>query len=65
MNMIVNPLAEWLGEVPEHWEFYKGKFIFAQRNEKGNDIELQLLSPTQHLALFRRVCWKNLRVQMS
>lgn len=51
MNMIVNPLAEWLGEVPEHWEFYKGKFIFAQRNEKGNDIELQLLSPTQHFGV--------------
>ena len=51
MNMIVNPLAEWLGEVPEHWEFYKGKFIFAQRNEKVNDIELQLLSPTQHFGV--------------
>ena len=51
MEMIINPLAEWLGEVPSHWEFYKGKFIFTQRNEKGNDIELQLLSPTQHFGV--------------
>lgn len=51
MSMIVNPLAEWLGEVPDHWEFYKGKYIFTQRNEKGNDIELQLLSPTQHFGV--------------
>lgn len=51
MKMIINPLAAWLGEVPEHWEFYRGKYIFTQRNEKGNDIELQLLSPTQHFGV--------------
>lgn len=51
MKMTINPLAEWLGEVPSHWEFYKGKYLFAQRNEKGNIIELQLLSPTQHFGV--------------
>ena len=25
MELKVNPLAEWLGEVPSHWKFYKGK----------------------------------------
>lgn len=51
MNMSINPLATWLGEVPDHWEFYRGKYIFTQRNEKGNEINLQLLSPTQHFGV--------------
>lgn len=51
MEMQINPLASWLGEVPSHWSFYKGKYIFKQRNEKGNSIELQLLSPTQHFGV--------------
>ena len=28
MEMKINPLASWLGEVPSHWSFYKGKYIF-------------------------------------
>lgn len=44
---IGNGGIEWLGEYPAHWQHYRGKYIFAQRNEKGNCIELQLLSPTQ------------------
>lgn len=48
MEMRINPLAVWLGEVPAHWKFYRAKYIFMQRNEKGNSITLQLLSPTQH-----------------
>ena len=38
---------EWIGKIPEHWKIQKGKYIFTQRSEKGNSIELQLLSPTQ------------------
>lgn len=49
--MVVDKRAVWLGEVPEHWEFYRAKYVFTQRNEKGNDIELQLLSPTQHFGV--------------
>lgn len=37
----------WIGEVPEGWECIKGKFIFTQRNERGNTKNLTLLSPTQ------------------
>ena len=51
MEMLINPHADWLGEVPAHWEFYRAKYIFVQRNEKGNNIELQLLSPTQHFGV--------------
>lgn len=38
---------EWVGKCPAHWQFLKGKYIFSLRNDKGNMIELQLLSPTQ------------------
>lgn len=37
---------EWIGEIPEGWEVVKAKYLFAQRNEKGNSA-LVLLSPTQ------------------
>lgn len=48
MEMSIDPRAKWLGEVPAHWKFYRGKYVFAQRNTKGNMKTLQLLSPTQH-----------------
>lgn len=38
---------EWVGLIPKTWVMLKGKYIFVQRSEKGNFIELQLLSPTQ------------------
>lgn len=38
---------EWIGEIPEHWETKRAKYIFTPRNDRGNKIELQLLSPTQ------------------
>lgn len=38
---------EWLGFIPATWQIRKGKYAFVQRNERGNTIELQLLSPTQ------------------
>lgn len=37
---------EWIGEILEGWEVVKAKYLFAQRNEKGNSA-LVLLSPTQ------------------
>ena len=37
---------EWIGEIPERWELIKAKYLFSQRNEKGN-ATLVLLSPTQ------------------
>ena len=38
----------WVGDIPQDWNILKGKYLFRQRNEKGNNIELQLLSPTQN-----------------
>lgn len=38
--------VEWIGEIPEKWKLVKAKYLFAQRNEKGNSTPV-LLSPTQ------------------
>ena len=38
--------VEWIGEIPEGWKLVKAKYLFAQRNEKGNSTPV-LLSPTQ------------------
>ena len=39
--------VEWIGMIPNSWELEKGKYVFIQKNERGNTICLQLLSPTQ------------------
>lgn len=38
---------EWVGEIPASWDVLRGKYVFVQRNQKGNSKQLQLLSPTQ------------------
>lgn len=38
---------EWIGYIPDDWEVRKGKFLFKQRNSRGNTKKLELLSPTQ------------------
>lgn len=37
----------WFGKIPNSWTVVKGKYVFTQRNTRGNNIALQLLSPTQ------------------
>lgn len=39
--------AVWFGAIPHNWAVIKGKYVFRQRNDRGNNITLQLLSPTQ------------------
>lgn len=39
-------VIEWIGKIPEGWKLIKAKYLFSQRNEKGNST-LVLLSPTQ------------------
>ena len=51
---------EWIGEIPENWNTKKGKFIFKQRNSRGNDIELQLLSPTQKYGVIPQSMYEQL-----
>ena len=51
---------DWLGMQPSQWEHYKGKYIFEQRNERGNQIELQLLSPTQNYGVIPQTMYEEL-----
>ena len=51
---------EWLGCQPANWKHIKGKYLFAQRNEKGNNVELQLLSPTQNYGVIPQSKYEEL-----
>lgn len=51
---------EWIGEIPAHWELFRGKVLFRQRNEKGNDVCLQLLSPTQRYGVIPQEMYDEL-----
>lgn len=37
----------WYGQIPSEWKELKGKYVFKQSNDRGNNVCLQLLSPTQ------------------
>lgn len=52
--------AEWVGKIPATWKMRKGKYLFAQRNLRGNSIELQLLSPTQRYGVVPQSVYEEL-----
>ena len=51
---------DWIGEIPEDWDIIKAKFLFDQRFQKGNDIELQLLSSTQKFGVIPQTLYEEL-----
>ena len=50
----------WYGQIPQGWTTIKGKYIFTQRNERGNHVELQLLSPTQKYGVIPQDLYEEL-----
>ena len=54
---------EWIGKVPDTWRFVKGKYLFKQRNSKGNNIKLQLLSPSQKFGVVPQTLLEELTTQ--
>lgn len=38
--------VEWIGQIPEHWEIRRSKFVFSQRKEQARQNDIQL-SATQ------------------
>lgn len=52
--------VDWIGKCPASWKFLKGKYIFALRNDRGNTIELQLLSPTQKFGVIPQSLFEEL-----
>ncbi len=51
---------EWGGAIPSSWKMKKGKYLFEQRNLRGNIIELQLLSPTQKYGVIPQSLYEEL-----
>ena len=54
---------DWIGTTPSDWQFIKGKYIFSQRNSKGNSICLQLLSPSQKFGVVPQTLLEELTTQ--
>lgn len=54
---------DWIGETPSDWQFIKGKYIFKQRNSKGNSFCLQLLSPSQKFGVVPQTLLEELTTQ--
>lgn len=52
--------ATWVGDIPTSWDMIKGKYLFTQRNERGNTITLQLLSPTQKYGVIPQADYEEL-----
>lgn len=52
--------VDWIGKCPASWKFLKGKYIFSLRNDRGNTIELQLLSPTQKFGVIPQSLFEEL-----
>ncbi len=51
---------EWIGLIPETWTLIRGKYLFAERNERGNKYDLQLLSPTQRYGVVPQELYEEL-----
>lgn len=51
---------EWIGEIPETWKVIKAKYIFIQRNSKGNKRSLNLLSPTQNYGVIPQTMYEKI-----
>ena len=52
--------VEWLGLVPETWEVKRGKYVFEQKSDRGNNISLVLLSPTQNYGVIPQEMYEEL-----
>ena len=49
---------EWIGEIPEHWEVRKMKYVFQERSQKGFP-KLPLLAATQQYGVIKKDDYEN------
>lgn len=56
---------EWIGEIPKDWRLKKGRYLFVQRNDRGNDENLQLLSPSQKFGVIPQSLLEDLTTQTT
>ncbi|MBP3855890.1 MAG: restriction endonuclease subunit S [Ruminiclostridium sp.] len=52
--------VQWVGMMPAHWKMKRGKYMFCQRNTRGNNIVLQLLSPTQKYGVIPQTLYEEI-----
>ncbi len=52
--------VEWLKVIPRQWKLMKGKYLFKLRTERGNTLNLELLSPTQAYGVVPQSKYENL-----
>lgn len=52
--------SEWVGRIPSDWEMMRGKDIFYQVTNKGNNKNLVLLSPTQNYGVIPQELYEEL-----
>lgn len=57
--------VEWIGEIPKDWSLKKGRYLFVQRNDRGNDENLQLLSPSQKFGVIPQSLLEDLTTQTT
>jgi type I restriction enzyme S subunit len=52
--------VEWLGEIPEHWEVKRIKYLFNEINERSEDGDEDLLSVSQYTGVTKKAIsyWK-------
>ena len=60
MKKLKDSNISWIGMIPEDWSLIRGKYLFAQKSERGNDICLQLLSPTQRYGVIPQSLYEEL-----
>ncbi len=51
---------EWIGSIPSSWSVQRGKYVFEQKTDKGNNKSLVLLSPTQNYGVIPQELYEEL-----
>ena len=62
---IISCDAKWLPMIPKNWSVKKGKYCFSIRNTKGNNITLELLSPTQKYGVIPQRLYEEYSTQVT
>lgn len=57
--------AKWLPMLPKSWSVKRGKYCFSIRNTKGNNITLELLSPTQKYGVIPQRLYEEYSTQVT
>ena len=51
---------EWVGQIPNTWSVKKARWLFTERNSKGNPVSVQLLTPSQKYGVLPQELYQEL-----